>query len=364
MVLLIALQTPIYSTAQKDSLKTWYSFSDESGELVGYKDHHQKVMIPPVFPGYAVTANKFDHLIGVIEVDQNQQSRSYYLLKSGQKIAHDSVYFFDNIQDCESEGSMRFLDPVTHKMGFLNYNGKILIDAFYNWASPIHNDLSFVIKNAEKYCLDESIELENCEHWGWKGGEHLLINRRNEIIARNINEWRNLNPFSIEMEESSGTNSDRVYFEGEKTKFVSFINYEKEFANWLNKLSANQNWQNSVFEEVTHWDSEKQEWVTANRESFLPGYMNFLKTMISEVVKNEVSYFISLGGLNPFIFSDNKYQSYFNNCGQPKETVNPVVSLVINRVDDESKESYQEHLDFLRTSTGYQLMSISLPRGF
>ena len=92
---------------------------------------------------------------------------SYYLLKNEKKIGKDSVYVWDMVFDCESEGMIRFRDSKTDKVGFFDGKGKVTIPAIYSDALPFRNNVAVVIKDAKRTCFDGKLYRREkpCEHW-------------------------------------------------------------------------------------------------------------------------------------------------------------------------------------------------------
>src|SRR5690606_42056116 len=62
-------------------------------------------------------------------------------LKTGRKVGNDSLYYFDNVPDCESEGFIRFYDQANDLVGMLNSEGEIQIPAIYNGLGRVKNGM-------------------------------------------------------------------------------------------------------------------------------------------------------------------------------------------------------------------------------
>ena len=75
---------------------------------MGFKNQNGITKIEPKFMGMNL-ASKFDDIIAVTE-DVNGKWCSYYLTKSGKIAGHDSLFYFDNSCDCETDGFIRFRD--------------------------------------------------------------------------------------------------------------------------------------------------------------------------------------------------------------------------------------------------------------
>ncbi|RYG30351.1 MAG: WG repeat-containing protein, partial [Chitinophagaceae bacterium] len=176
-VLLISLN------AFSQSQDPWVRFTDPASRLSGYKNLKGEVMIPPRFNGVPC-ADTFYNIIGVTEMN-DKTFKNYYLLKDGRVIGEDSLYIFDYTTDCESEGKIMFSDRKNDRVGFFDKNGKVVIPAVYNYASPFHNGFSIAHLNAKRKCLDGE-DMHNCEHPTWEGGETVLINEKNEVLADDV----------------------------------------------------------------------------------------------------------------------------------------------------------------------------------
>ena len=127
----------------------WFAFTDETEkELIGYKDKNGTVKIEPRFISFII-AQRFDNIMAVIE-DKNETYEQYYLLKSGKKVGHNTLYISDNTPDCESEGYIRFEDKKSELIGMFNSKGEVAIPAQYNALRPMHNGLIVALKGAKK----------------------------------------------------------------------------------------------------------------------------------------------------------------------------------------------------------------------
>lgn len=80
-----------------------------------------------------------------------------------------------------------------------------------------------------------------------------------------------------------------------------------------------------------------------------------------EITNSDTDYFISADGLNPFMFDTPEFQKYFNNCGESKDWQYPTMSIIISHKN--KKDMVQDHLEFLRTDEGYQLLCVTIRKG-
>jgi hypothetical protein len=71
-----------------------------------------------------------------------------------------------------------------------------------------------------------------------------------------------------------------------------------------------------------------------------------MKRRLSERDRENSDYFISVEGLNPFIYEAPEFASYFDNCRQPKEWQYPVLNVVMNHKT--KNDFYQDTFEFLK----------------
>ncbi|MFB9078630.1 hypothetical protein ACFFLS_14975 [Flavobacterium procerum] len=330
----------------------WVSFPNKDTTLVGFKDKNGIVKIEPKFSGF-ITAQKFENIIAVSE-EENGKWKSYYLTKQGKVVGRDSLFTFDNSPDCENEGYIRFRDSKTDKMGIYNGEGKIVIPAAYDVVSKVHNGLISVLKGAKKKRDPLG------EHFFWTGGKELLIDLNNKVLVNNFKSDNNLNFYSLEKSKEPSKDKTRDNFLGVDGQYYSFINYEKEFTNWLRNTLltdlSKANLEKHSFEKITYW-KEPDGWLNVPKSKFIEQNYLYLKLKLEELKNPKTDYFIATDGLNQFIFESPEYDIYFNNCHESKDWIYPVKNIVIN---PKNKADFkQDHLHFLRTEKGYKLISVA-----
>ena len=151
-------------------------------------------------------------------------------------MGQDSVYYFDFMPDCESEGKILFKDRLKDRVGFLNKDGAVIIPAMYNYASPFHNGVAIARKNAIRKCWGGG-DTTDCEHLGWDGGETVLINERNEEVIGNWDQREyNLDWYSMKVNDPFVDTTIYVTVIGKKGNRYSFIDCRKEFALWFDRV--------------------------------------------------------------------------------------------------------------------------------
>ncbi|WP_125722215.1 WG repeat-containing protein [Flavobacterium ustbae] len=331
----------------------WTSFYNKDTTLTGFKDKNGTIKIEPKFTGFTI-ARKFENIIAVSE-EENGKWKSYYLTKQGKIIGRDSLYVFDNGPDCENEGFIRFTDRKTDKMGIFNSEGKIIIPAHYSVVSKVHNGIIAVLKDAEKK--------QDGEHYFWTGGKEYLIDIHNQILIENFKDSNDLNFYSLEKSKEPSKNAIRDNFLGIDGFYYSFINYDKEFKNWLKNTFLTDLSKASLekysFDKITYW-KEPDGWISKSKSKFIEQNYTLLKLKLQQLNSKKTDYFISSDGLNQFIYESEEYDIYFNNCNESKDWQYPTMDIVIN---SKNKTDFgQDHFEFLRTENGYKLISVSLKK--
>ena len=355
----------------------WVRFYDTTTEKSGYKDLKGNIKIAARFDGFT-RADTFHHIIAVNETVDSSY-KYYYLLKNGRKVAEDSVFMFDFTFDCESEGKIIFYDRKKDRVGFLDKNGNAIIPAIYNYVLPFRNGLAIAHRNAKRKCWDKSADTTSCEHLGWGGGETILINEQNEVLADSLNiDLSSINWYSIKVNDAGVDTSLYVNIKGRNNTTYSFVDYDKEFKKWfynvfLPIVNAKKDIiSNLLFNEVTYW-SAKQGWTSLERSAFLKTLptaltaKRFKANKLKHVTLNQDSF-------NEFIFSKDIYKRYLNACGEHNRDAFPLFNVMLTYYKKRPKPldnidsdfwkdyeiDYQEHFSFLRTENGYKLLSVSL----
>lgn len=375
-LLIIALLLIQFSLGQAQDV--WVRFYDTTTGLSGYQDLKGTIKIPAKF-GDFTRADTFYHIIAVTETVDDTYKK-YYLLKDGRKVGQDSVFVFDFTYDCESEEKIIFKDWKKDRVGFLDKNGKAIIPAIYNYASPFRNGIAIARRNAKRKCWEEGGDTTNCEHLGWEGGETILINEKNEILADSLDsrDLKNINWYSKRIDDPSVDTSVYASIKGKNGSIYSFVDYDKEFRKWfyntfLQTLRNKGSLQNLLFDEVTYW-SQKHGWTSLDKNVFLKSFPVALTSKRFEPNKmKEVS--IGQGWFNTLIFDKDIYKKYLNSFGEHnkdrfplydvkltyyKKRQKPVAEDAAVEVTDGYELDYQEHFEFLKTENGYRLLKVSL----
>jgi len=336
---------------------TWSSFWNNDSTLIGYKDHNGRVKIEPKFTGFT-SAEKFDDIIAVSE-ENNGKWSNYYLTKANRKIGRDSLHIFDNGADCESEGFIRFRDSKTDREGMFNRAGEIAVPAIYNALTRVQNGMIIGLKGAEKKFWDEHKE-SGCNHFSWEGGQEVLIDTLNNILVENFKYDKSLNFYAVEKTNSRLSDPTRESFLAKDGSYYSFINFEKEFTQWItNELQKDLSLERliSISYDTIICESPKG-WIKTNKQKLISENFTLLKNGLLEILQPQTDYFISAGSLNPYLFEGAEFEKYYNNCGESKDWIYPTMSIIISH--NKKTNFSQNHYEFLRTEDGYQLISLTI----
>lgn len=355
--LLIFLTTISGFTLLGQSNDTWTAFWNEDTTMLGYKDKNGVVKIEPKFTGFS-NAGRFDYIIAATEENDGKWT-SYYLTKSGKIIGRDSLYIFDNSADCENEGFIRFRDKKTDKVGLFDRNGKVVIPAEYDELNRVKNGMVSGLKGAEKKYWDK-VKHSDCEHFSWKGGQVLLLDTANNLLAENFMYTRSINFFSLEKTPAASTDSTRISFLAKDGSYYSFIDFEKEFEQWVKRellpdLTSDK-LISASYDSIT-WETEDG-WGKTSSKKLIADNFTILKSGLLEIQQAKTDYFISIDGLNPFMFGGSGFEQYFTNCGESKDWIYPAMSIIISHQD--KKDFSQNHYEFLRTDGGYKLICLTI----
>lgn len=313
-------------------------------------------MIEPKFEGFMV-AIEFEKIISVMD-KVNGKYETYYLNKSGEKFGTDSVHFFDNTPDCESEGFIRFKDKKTDLVGMFNQNGEITVPAEYNALSRVQNGMVWALKYAEKKYWDKHNE-SGCNHFSWTDGQELLLSIDNKILIDDFKYEGQIDFFSLEISEKAADKPNKISFKGINNKYYTFTDLEKDFNLWLKSYLLSEPTKIKFIENsmdtITYWQNG---WITLSKTEFIDLNFDVVLSILKTTVDSNSDYFVTVDGLNPFMYTSSTYYQYFNTCGEAKREKYPVMDMIVNHKS--SSDLIQDHFDFLKTDTGYQLINVTI----
>lgn len=355
--LVIFLTTISSLGAFAQSSDTWTAFWNEDTTMIGYKDKNGVVKIEPKFTGFS-NAGRFDHIIAATEENDGKWT-SYYLTKSGKMVGIDSLHVFDNGADCENEGFIRFRDKKTDKVGLFDRNGKVVIPAEYNELTRVRNGMIFGLKDAHKKFWDKDKHSE-CNHFSWTGGQEVLIDTSNKVLVEKFPFNEGLNFFSLQKTEAAHPDSTRVSFLAVDGSYYSFIDFQREFEQWVMKELLPDLTVEKLIEASYDTITRETEdgWNKTAGKQLITENFTILKNGLMEILEPKTEYFISNSGLNPLMFDGPVFEHYFTNCGELKEWIYPTMSIIISH---HNKTDFpQDHYEFLRTDKGYKLICLTI----
>lgn len=364
--LLYLLCLSFASAAQ--SSDPWIRFGDT--ERSGFKDRRGTTRIPA--GPYRYEADTFHNIIAV----EDSNMKAWYLLKNGAIAGPDSVHYFDGTPDCETEGKIRFRDLKRDKVGFFNGSGRVIIPAVYDYASPFINGLSVAYRNGRKQCA--GLDTVNCEHWSWVGGQSILINDKNEVLADDLSgidpdpDW-----FSMQKNQPNPDTSIWITLRGTGGNTYNFRHHERDFRHWLTDtfqpaLRSDSALKSLMFVRVLYT-------IKTDRQAFSPA------RMLARLTRRSMTELFKIDSLQRIdIFRDNwyflsgaqaAYRQFLTACGDHDQERFPGFQVVVSyftprrtplttmppadafNAKYELKE--QRSLHFLRTAGGYKLVEIS-----
>jgi len=338
------------------SNERWIAFYNEEADLIGFKNAKGEIMIEPNFMGFTI-AKTFDNIIAVME-ENNGKYDSYYLTKSGKKVGYDKLHIIDNGADCEREGFIRFRDSKTDKVGMFDTNGNIAIPAVYNELSKTYNGMIWALLGAEKKYWDDHKE-SGCNHYSWKDGQKLLLSTDNKVLVDNFEYENHIDYFSFRLTKEPSTESTEISFKGKNEMYYTFTDIEKSFDNWLKNNFLNEPTKDKLvnfsMDSLTYW---KGSWITESKEQFIEQNFDLIINKLNVTLNTNSDSFVTINGLNPFIYTGDIYANYFNTCGESIEEKHPVLAVIIN--NRTASDLKQDHFEFLKTENGYRFLSFSI----
>ncbi len=132
---------------QKKNESGLYRFHDPKTDYYGFMDANGKTIIPAQYMGVdnGIAGDQEKPKIYFVKRPYefvSKNNKKFAIDKQGNKLFR--MYWFDNGPDYFEEGLARFIDLNNPKVGFINKEGKILINADYDWATPFKNQQALV----------------------------------------------------------------------------------------------------------------------------------------------------------------------------------------------------------------------------
>jgi len=361
LFLLFAVLSSADTLAAED---VWTAFWDKENYKRGFKDVDGNIKITPKFMGMT-QATEFKNIVAVMEENEGEFD-AYYLLKNGDRVKEVKMFTFDNSFDCESDNKIRFRDKKTDAMGYLSAKGAIAIPPTYNFGQPFSNGLTSVIKGATLSCHNgKPFGPENrCEHAHWKGGEKLVIDAKNKILLKNVFLSHELDRHSLSISKDPIESEIIESFRGIDGNYLNFVNTEKHFEMWFRKNILGDIKRSNIemhsFEEVAQFKSGRGWYKKPKRQFWRENHQEIIKAL-NLLNANDSSFFVSIDGINQFIFEEDKYKPYYSQCYNLIANRHPTLSVIADHEHAGSK--VQNIFEFLRINDTYKIISITLRTG-
>ena len=157
---------------------------------------------------------------------------------------------------------------------------------------------------AEKHYIDE-----NDEHPSWKGGKWQVIDTTDKILIDDFIYKDHLNFYSLIISDKPTSDSTRVNFRSVEGKYYSFVDFEKEFRQWITKELLNDLTKEKLIDisyDTINWESQHGR-VKANKVKLISDNFTVIKSELLEILQPNTDYFISDDGLNPFIYKGEEF---------------------------------------------------------
>lgn len=347
---LLLLAIMVSARGQSEPLTAFYS----PDTLIGFKDSRGNIKIAPRFGGFT-SASRLDKIAAVMDM-RDHNFDTFYLLRDGREVARDSVYMVDLTFDCENEGYIRFTGK-DGNVGLLDANGKAVVPADYNIISRVVNGVAAALKGAEKDYWDKH-DHDGCNHFSWKDGSWCLINTRNEILIEKFNGNLRLDYSTLQVSDTPSADPVRVSFKGVNGKYYSFIDHEKQFRQYMDKLRKDP-------EQITV-DAFQKIFVTTKlatseiaSKSYLGKHMKDISASLKSIPENPETNMTFDLWLPVPDEAVSRFSRYMDNCGEPMLHRYPIVWLWAKK-ERNGEVISQDNFYFIKDNGSYRLLALSL----
>lgn len=234
-IFLILTGVPFLYFSQKKEVLRYFKSEDS---LVGVKNENGKIIVPAQFKIYSdledgeVVKGETIYFDGLKKNEQKEKNAWGFVYdKKGNFLYRP--FFYDNSADYFSEGVRRFVK--NGKVGFVDRNGKVIIDARHDFASPFNFGYA-------KFCDGCDWEKTENEHKAIVGGTWGMMNFKGEIVKpvskseNTIEIDGNYYPYPFKYNEKE--KSILQFFEKQNRKLseIYYVNYASELAENQKKL--------------------------------------------------------------------------------------------------------------------------------
>lgn len=188
----------------------------------------------------------------------------------------------------------------------------------------------------------------------------MLTDTTNRLLIENFAIPNSVSLHTLQLSDKPATDPLRKYYRGVNGRYYGFIDTDAEFKRWLKILLTDISktpLRNATFHQVKYWQ-EAAGWLSASRDSFIDKNFELLRRLLLRLKSEDARYDMFNESLNPYLFDSEIFSAYFNNCNEAREGQYPVKNVVVNH--GTGRNLKQDHFTFLRTDSGYKLISVSL----
>jgi hypothetical protein len=276
-ILLIISLVPILSFSQQKEVLKYFKSKDS---LVGVKNQNGKIIVPAQFKVFSYLKDGESVEGETIYFDgfKNDEAKEknawgYVYDKKGNFLYRP--FFYDNGADYFSEGVRRFVK--NGKVGFVDRNGTIVIEANHDFASPFNYGYA-------AFCDSCDWEKTDDEHKAIVGGDWGVMNFKGEIV-QTISKSENAveidgkyYPYPFKYNEKE---KNILQFFEKQNKKLSEINY----VNHYNKIAENEK---KLFFEIVERPKENFPFYQVNAYDYrkMEAGLSDYKFLVSEDGKN------------------------------------------------------------------------------
>lgn len=345
-------------SVQADTPNTWYAFQKENDSLVGFRDSYGNIRIEAKFLAFVTPANKFDAIISTAKIIDNKLT-FFYLTKSGKEVGRDSAYSFEGSHDCENEGFIRFEYRNTGKIGLLNREGRVAVPAEYDGLTRVVNGMAVGLKGARKEYWDHDHE-GGCEHFSWVGGDMVLIDTNNVVLVDGFKYMINEVDFFSKIETPDPINNQvRINIRASNGLYYSFVDFSKEFKQWL-QMILNREFSQELVKEICYDNvvirTKNKGRACVSQSRVISHDYDFLKKQFEEIKHYSLDSMVEPETFSSYVFDHESFAQFFNNCSGHEDYKYPCMSVNIGK--NLIERSKVNSFEFLRTKDGYKLVYI------
>ena len=134
--------------------------------------------------------------------------------------------------NCETEGFVRF--RLGHQVGMLDRNDNVVIPAEFDVLTNVKNGMIVAINDAVCRQTGVRLVIDYSEPFRWHQGQILLLDTLGNVLVNDFSPYNNnLDFFSLKITETPHPDTIRDNFLATDGSYFSFVNFEREFEQWL-----------------------------------------------------------------------------------------------------------------------------------